>query len=515
MTNRVVTMMRSFETRLLALACWAVALAIGSGFAPGGAVLAQSAASSQSVQELLQAGQKAQRARNHAAAVSYFTRAINSGRLPRKQMTYALYRRAISNRAQKQPAAAISDLNSALFFKGDLSSQDRASAIEERMRAFKDAGLAPTAIATASSESQWGATATSAAPVVEPTRRRVISTAPRRVLEPIQVVRAPTPSTALPPGAPILAPTADRPEAERAARHDIAAFQTRTAARPALPARPKPQPIRQAPVESFLTPKVDRGVGVPRQPHNRQRVQKTVVPKASWQVATRSRPAPVRVVAKPQTAIPSFSEPTVKTAPVASPTSSSEPVATSTGSGLGQFFSGFFGSGSTASSAQTTASGAQPTVKPPATKPVTARPLPVARTASVARPAAAAPASPAAPVARVVKPVKVAAAQPPATERARTPATRPRARTRYEIEVATLRSKDRADALAQQLMVQYPGGGFWSKKQKARVKQTVNLGQDGAIYSVRYGVYDNKEELSSMCERFKADGLACAAVRQN
>ena len=68
--------------------------------------------------------------------------------------------------------------------------------------------------------------------------------------------------------------------------------------------------------------------------------------------------------------------------------------------------------------------------------------------------------------------------------------------------------------MARQLMVQYPGG-FWSKKQKAHVKQTADLGADGAIYSVRYGVYDSKEDLSSMCERFKADGLACAAVPQN
>lgn len=505
MTNRVVTMMRSLRTKLFATAILALPLAVGADVTSGGRASAQSAASSQSAQELLQAGQKAQSGRNHAAAISYFTRAINSGRLPRKQMTYALYRRAVSNRAQRQPAAAISDLNSALFFKGDLSSQDRANAIEERMRAFKDAGLAPTAIATASSASQWGATATSSVPVAQPNRRRVISTAPRRVLEPIQVVRAPTP-TALPPGAPILAPAPTERQTGRAAVGDLSAFQTRVAARPVASARSVPQsrPIRQSPVESYLTPKVDRGVGVPRQPRGRQSVAKPVVPKASWQVATTSKQAPAVPSPSTRSSVPPFASPTVNVATVAP--SKPEPVSTetSTTSGFGQFFSGLFGGSSTSSSPQTTASVKAPVatteVKP---EPAAVRPRPVAKRL------------PAAPAPRARKPVKVAAVQPVAAPPPKAPVTRARERGKFEIEVATLRSKERADALARQLMVQYPGGGFWSKKQEARVKQTADLGDDGAIYSVRYGVYDSKDDLSPMCEQFKADGLACEAVRQN
>ena len=483
--------MRSFNARLTILAVMAMALVAGGGAVPIGAAWAQSATAKKSAQEVLQAGLAAQKARNHAAAVSYFSRAINMGGLARKQMTYALYRRAISSRAQKQSAQAISDLNSALFFKGDLSSRDRADAIEERMKAFKDAGLAPTSVPTASSASQWGATASAPKPVYQTPKRRVISTAPRRVLEPIRVVRPTRLSSALPAGSPILAPATPEPKARAVAGREISAFQTRVAA---APVRPKPQPAQSSSFLSFLTPKVERGVGVPKQPRNRQRSQKPLVPTASWQVATKSKPVVVPKTPVTQNKVQPV-KPVVRVASVAAPKPASEPSATP---GFGQFFSDIFGSGAAESSSATGS------VKPSPPPVRTAAP-PAARSQS--RPVVA-------PVA-VSKPVQIAAARPAAETPSAAPLTRSAGRGKFEIEVAKLRSKYRADALAQQLVVQYASSSFWGTKQTARVQEKAGSGDTGALYSVRYGVYDDKDDLSSACEQFKADGLDCEVVRQN
>ena len=111
--------------------------------------------------DALRAGLKAQKARRHSAAVKQFSRAINSGGLKRKQMSLALYHRAISARLLKRPAQAISDLNSALYVKGALTPTNRAKAIEERAKAYRDAGLLPPrAVASSLTKSQaasWGA----------------------------------------------------------------------------------------------------------------------------------------------------------------------------------------------------------------------------------------------------------------------------------------------------------------------------------------------------------------------
>ncbi len=482
--------MRSFNARLTVPAVLAMALVAGGGAVPMGAAWAQSATAGKSAQEVLQTGLAAQKARNHAAAVSYFSRAINMGGLARKQMTYALYRRAISNRAQKQSAQAISDLNSALFFKGDLSSRDRADAIEERMKAFKDAGLAPTSVPTASSASQWGATASAPTPVYQASKRRVISTAPRRVLEPIKVVRPTRLSSALPPGSPTLTPATPQPKARAVARREISAFQTRVAA---APVRPKPQPTQSSSFLSFLTPKVERGVGVPKRSRDRQRSKKPLVPTTSWQVATKSEPVTV-----PQTRVTQKKPPPARPAAKVVSVAAAEPTPTPSGTpGFGQFFSNIFGGDAAASSSATGSVKPSPppvrTTPPAAAKP---QPRPVAAPAGVA------------------KPLQIAAARPPAP-RSTAPISRSGRRGKFEIEVAKLRNIYRADALARQLVVRYSSSSFWGTKQTARVQEIAGIGDTGALYSVRYGVYDNNGDLSSTCEQFKADGLNCEVVRQN
>ncbi|MFY0612634.1 MAG: SPOR domain-containing protein [Hyphomicrobiaceae bacterium] len=463
----------------------ALVLAMAGVALPGQPAAAQSATASQAAQKALQSGLSAQKARNHPAAISLLSRAINSGALSRKQMMYALYRRAVSNRAQRQTAQAISDLNNALFFKGDLSSRDRADAIEERMKAFKDAGLQPTSVATASSAAQWSPSSSTSNSIAQPPRSRIVSTAPRRVVEPIKVTKPIGSSAALPAGASILAPAATD-ATTRAAERSISPFQTRVAATPVKPAIPS------ARTSSFLASKVERGVGVPKQPRKRKTDAKPALPSATWQVATTSAPVvtPSRVATQPSTA--GAATPATGVAATAKPA----PTASASGGGVGQFFSSFFGGGTSAPAASQQTTGS---LEPSGTA--------GARTAATTSGARSAPAASAA----TAKPVQVAAVQPTAVA----PVSRPAGRGRFEIEVAQLRSKDRADALAKQLVVQYSSSSFWSTRQTARVREKPAVGDEGVIYSVRYGLYNSKNALSSTCDQFKAAGLDCEPVRED
>ena len=485
-------MMRSFNAKWAALMAAAAVLLVGTELVPASGVRAQGATPQKSAQQFVRDGLQAQKARNHVAAVTLFSRAINMGGLARKQMAYALYYRAKSNRVRKQPAEAISDLNSALFFKGDLSSRDRANAIEERTKAFRDAGLKPTSIVTASpiapktaqSRTSWGAS-TRPAQAVAPPQRRVVTAAPRRVQEPIRIVKPRAAAAALPPGAPILPPASEAVTRETAKAPPITAFETRVAVRP-TPARPAVR--ASSPAQSYLTPRVERGVGISKQPSRRQAAK---APASPWNVSTnartlaRSQPQPVAVrpriaAAKPPAAPPASVSPSATPSPPA-------PTSTDASGGFGRFFANLLGNGQTTQSAGTTA------VAPAATT-VAAAPAPIAPSRSNAVLTQTAAAPEASPVAATVRP-----------ERARY----------FEIEVARLRNKDRADALAKQLVVHYSGGGFWGAAHKAHVRESARSGDVGAVYAVRYGQFASKAETVELCEQFTAAGYSCDVVAVN
>ncbi|MEQ1712431.1 MAG: hypothetical protein ABL908_13655, partial [Hyphomicrobium sp.] len=73
-------------------------------------------------------------------AVQSLTLALAGG-LPSQQMARALYYRGLAFRKQAKPAQAISDLTSAIWLKGGLADAERASAIESRAAAYREAGL--------------------------------------------------------------------------------------------------------------------------------------------------------------------------------------------------------------------------------------------------------------------------------------------------------------------------------------------------------------------------------------
>jgi len=82
----------------------------------------------------------------------------------------------------------------------------------------------------------------------------------------------------------------------------------------------------------------------------------------------------------------------------------------------------------------------------------------------------------------------------------------------YEIEVAVLRDRFRAEALARQLDVQY-GGGFWSKK-SARVMEKAAEDGEEARYMVRLGTYEQQRDTVDVCSRLTSNGFKCVVVRR-
>lgn len=103
-------------------------------------------------------------------AVQSLTAALAGG-LPSQQMARALYYRGLAFRKQAKPAQAISDLTSAIWLKGGLADAERASAIESRSAAYREAGLgepAPVGDVTRAAAPVAAATATATAKPAAP-----------------------------------------------------------------------------------------------------------------------------------------------------------------------------------------------------------------------------------------------------------------------------------------------------------------------------------------------------------
>lgn len=174
-------------------------------------------------------------------------------------------------------------------------------------------------------------------------------------------------------------------------------------------------------------------------------------------------------------------------------TSSSNPL-----SGVGNFFSNLFTSGS---SAGASSSG-------PAT------------TASTAKPAAAAPSPAAAPVAKPPASVsgwssetQVAAVAPAARPAAApAPQTQPAAGPsgKYLLQVAAVRSRGDAERLVAQLQSQHSST---LGPRTPTISETV-FGNMGTFYQVNVGPFAKSAETQAVCKTLKADGFDCLVVER-
>lgn len=135
-------------------------------------------------QQQIEAGAAALQAGKHDQAVQQFTEALTGGSLPAPLLARAHYQRGLAYRKQSKPALAISDLTQALWVKNGLNETDRADAMQNRIAAYRDAGLpdqadaegtkspaAPSTAATAAATRTAAAdAATAPAPVSAATR---------------------------------------------------------------------------------------------------------------------------------------------------------------------------------------------------------------------------------------------------------------------------------------------------------------------------------------------------------
>jgi len=124
-------------------------------------------------QRLVAAGVKAYESGKLDNAVESLSAGMRAGGLPSQQMAKALYVRGLAYRKQGKPALAISDLTSAVWLKGGLSETERSDAMENRVAAYREAGLgegvAVPKARTSSGPQTAAATATpAAAPEAKP-----------------------------------------------------------------------------------------------------------------------------------------------------------------------------------------------------------------------------------------------------------------------------------------------------------------------------------------------------------
>ena len=471
-------------------------------------------------EDALRSGIQAQSRRDHGAALQFFSQAINSSALGRSELAVALYRRAISYRSQKQPARAISDINSALFFKDALPSNDRANAIEVRLQAYRDAGLSAPALTTSTPRAPSSAAlqAPSGPPRTGP---RIINTAPPRVSGPVHRVAPRQSLSDLPPTAPILGGSSSGSEV--AARPpqpvapQISAFSTETrrgapppSSVPAFTTRAAPAPSSVASVSSraAVTPRGSWSTETSARPVRGPAQVAATTSSAAAQAGSlgtygaSSRAAVAPSVAAPQATAPTAwrgsppavrqplaETPTVR--PVAPPREvarASAPAETVTGGqGIGGFFSNLFGQSQT-----------RDAIVPETTSAVSRRePPPRAEPAPRVEPARER-------VAVVVPPAAPQAA-PQAVVEPRTPRAKG-----FDIELAALSDRFRAEAIAKQVMVQYSSDFFWSPR-KTRVDE--RAGPEGStIYAVRLGLYGDEASARGFCGKLEADGFDCNIV---
>ncbi len=116
-------------------------------------------------QQQIEAGVASLQAGKADAAVQQFTAALSGGSLPSNLLARAHYQRGLAYRKQSKPALAISDLTHALWLKNGLNDAERADALQNRIAAYRDAGLPDQADAEGSGKSAGTKTATADAAV--------------------------------------------------------------------------------------------------------------------------------------------------------------------------------------------------------------------------------------------------------------------------------------------------------------------------------------------------------------
>lgn len=495
-----VELLPRLEIKDLARIGAAVVLAAGLMSAPGvTSALAQAkgkgeeadAKSSAANQRAYSAGVRAFETGDMATAEKQLTTALSGGGLPSAQMARALYFRGSASRRLGKPAQAISDLTTAVWLKGGLSDAERAKATEERQLAYREAGLGdtPPPIGAAPLDQSPSTPTPGAAPQAKP-GTQVAVVGPSSFWNNMSMPSLPSISI---PGMSSSTP------AQPAAATQAPA--TPPAAAPGQQAGPASEATTAPPAEApaFAAAPVAAPAPTPG------------AQTSAWATET----APAAAVAPQQISTGFAPEATpvstgLNAMPGASPAgegaigggSTWNPLA-GTGAAVGGFFSNMFGSSSNAASdaAVTTGStagaewGSETTVVNAQTSSMVQRgpdsPSVLPWSASGGVGASAANAAPA-----QKAPAKKVAAKS--------------AGGNFKLQVASVRSREEADKLAQTLEG-YPA--VRSGAVRTEVDEAV-IGSMGTFYHVRLGPYANAKEPGDLCQTLKPQGFDCLVVTQ-
>jgi hypothetical protein len=405
---------------------------------------------------------------NADAAMTTLDGVLAGGGLANTHMARALYLRGLAHRKKARPAQAIADLTSAVWVKGGLSDADRAAALKERSEISREIGVADA-----------GPPPSSAPAASAPAAR------PAPAAQTGLITRSPTPgSSGLTEGGfPRIASSAPPRAAPEAPKQEKQEPVAPTAQAPA--AQPAPAPAAQTGLVTRPPP-----VGAPA-------LNEGGFPRVTSETPPRTPPPP-RVSRGSETAPPSSGKATsswqsgtsVETRDARDGWVSAEarqqsraaapPPGTSpaSGGGIGEFFSGLFG-----------VAPAQPT---PATKTAEAPAWSTSVRAPAARKAAEKPAE------------RSTAVQTSAVSPS------PAARGAYQLQIAAVRSRTEAEAVAARVKKEH---GRVIGAHKLEVDETV-FGNMGTFYRVRLGPFAAVDEPKAVCDQLRTKGYDCLVVTQ-
>lgn len=413
----------------------------------------------------LDVGTKAYSSGKFEPAVESLTAALANGGLPPPKMAQAYYYRGMAYKKQKKPAQALSDLTVAVWVNGGLSEADRASAMSARNEVYREAGLGDSA---------------------PPIANAVAAPSPTAAATPAPAV-APAPVATPPVSAP--QPPADVAEvkAKQQPAPVPAPFATEVAR-----AAPAERPVWQADANSTPPPPMAMPVAETPAPPPAAPAQ-PVAP-----VATLS-PAPSSDTAQPMAPIAGLAETGEQPASASQSSDMLAPIANA-GSSISGFFSNMFGSNETPPATGSTGGavdgpgwvkanqGAQPegpAAQVSASEPQRAQGYEVATASSQ----------------HSVTVNEVAAAK----------MSSPKSSAgKYRLQLASVRSREEADRLVQDLMATHASqlGGA-----EAQIDEAV-IGNMGTFYRVRLGPYANASDPKKLCTTLKPQGYDCQVVTQ-
>lgn len=436
------------------------------------------------------AGTRAFEAGDMATAERQLTAALDGGGLPSAQMARALYLRGSALRRLGKPAQAISDLTTAVWLKGGLSDTDKAKANEERQLAYREAGLGdtPPPIGAAPMD-QSPTTATPGAPPQAKPGVQVAVVGPKSFWNNVSMPSMPTFSI---PGL------------------------SSSPAEPAAPAAPA-QPQAPAPVQGFAAaPAADAGsAGAPAQgfaptaapsaPANQEPAWQTQTAQAEAQPAASSYFTPQATPVSTGFNVMPGASPAGGAALVADASADGGSTSSNPLSGTGQALSGFFSNMFGSSSAEAEA-GAAP-VTTGSTNGETWGSETTVVTSQTSSMVQRGPESPASLPWSGSNASSAPAARPTAAKQ------QVAARTtggKYKLQVASVRSREEADKLAQTLQG-YPA--VRSGTVSTEIDEAV-IGSMGTFYRVRLGPYANAKEPGDLCQTLKPQGFDCLVVTQ-